>query len=142
MQGKVNKSDLVLETPYLTTKSMATSYVIDTFEMIVPCETNDDRINSLSFMQGSVIGILIVFILLCVAIIVILLRKRRENKSNEDSEDKPPQYSREDHQIFLNVSFPGRLEVRTLKPFLEREGISFKAWFQYAATENRRFTVT
>ena len=56
----------------------------------------------LSFMQGSVIGILVVFIVLCVAIIIILLR--RKSKSEEiktaDDLDQPPQYSKQDHNLF------------------------------------------
>ena len=104
---------LVFEPPYMTTKSMIPAdYVIDIMDGLpgAPCD-NNDRINSLSFMQGSVIGILIVFILLCVTIIVILLRKRKEKAAANQQEavlvdDKPPQYSREDHRIYHNnVSF-------------------------------------
>jgi len=70
---------------------------------------NNDEINSLSFMQGSVIAILVVFILLCVAIIVILLRRKRKSKKSSKSgprsiqdqqiEQPPPQYSREDQSL-------------------------------------------
>ena len=107
--NKSVKYVLVFEPPYMTTKSMIPAdYVIDIMDGLpgAPCD-NNDRINSLSFMQGSVIGILIVFILLCVTIIVILLRKRKEKAAANQQEavlvdDKPPQYSREDHRIYHN----------------------------------------
>ena len=103
---------LVFEPPYMTTKSMLPAdYVIDIMEGLPGEMVVCDGINSLSFLQGSVIGILIVFILLCVTIIVILLRKRKEKAAANQQEavlveDKPPQYSREDHRIYHNnVSF-------------------------------------
>jgi len=103
------KTTEFFEPPYMTTKSMIPAdYVTDIMDGLpgAPCD-NNDRINSLSFMQGSVIGILIVFILLCVTIIVILLRKRKEKAAANQQEavlvdDKPPQYSREDHRIYHN----------------------------------------
>lgn len=103
------KTTEFLEPSYMSTKRMIPAdYVIDIMDGLpgAPCD-NNDRINSLSFMQGSVIGILIVFILLCITIIVILLRKRKEKASANQQEavlveDKPPQYSREDHRIYHN----------------------------------------
>ena len=70
---------------------------------VTSCE---GEVNPLSFMQGSLIGILALFIVLCVAIIVILLRRKGElrkksrNSEQPDIEDQPPQYSRQDHTLF------------------------------------------
>lgn len=59
----------------------------------------DDKIDSLSFMQGSVIGILVVFVCLCVAIIVILLRRRQRDAKRELADDTYPKHSRDDHMF-------------------------------------------
>ena len=66
----------------------------------LPCE---DSIDSLSFMQGSVIGILVVFVFLCIAIIVILLR-RRQRDAKREIDDSFQKHSRDDH-LFDTVSF-------------------------------------
>ena len=65
----------------------------------------DDKIDSLSFMQGSVIGILVVFVCLCVAIIVILLRRRQRDAKRELADEVYPKHSRDDH-MFETVGSP------------------------------------
>ena len=70
-------------------------------------------------MQGSVIGILVVFVFLCVAIIVILLRRRHRDEGKrelvEDSFQKV-QYSRDDHLFEVRFfSYIVRLDRRIKK---------------------------
>ena len=93
-----------------------------------------EQINSLSLMQGTVIGILLVFTVLCIAIIVILMRRRRREENNamrrngplSDSSlqfDKPPQYSRDDYEHFHAFHDDGIVSTLLPLPFNSNQHI-------------------
>ena len=94
----------------------------------LPCE---DSIDSLSFMQGSVIGILVVFVFLCVAIIVILLRRRNRDAKRE-MDDSFQKHSRDDH-LFDTVSAFSRFEILI---FLNKNRRKRQSW-QITSTSPR-----